>query len=70
MVNAGIPAFGLFPVLDTPLLVNAVNELLPIRSYLEGIKILKVIISRLANIPDEKVGDDPREYLILSKTHK
>ncbi|XP_013136792.1 PREDICTED: aminoacylase-1-like [Papilio polytes] len=70
LVNAGIPAFGLFPVLDTPLLVNAVNELLPIRSYLEGIKILKVIISRLANIPDEKVGDDPREYLISSKTHK
>ncbi|XP_045534641.1 aminoacylase-1-like [Papilio machaon] len=70
LVNTGIPAFGLFPVLNTPLLVNAVNERLSLRSYLEGIRILEVVISRLANIADNKVGDNPRKYLILSKSNK
>ncbi|XP_013136793.1 PREDICTED: aminoacylase-1-like [Papilio polytes] len=63
VVKAGIPAFGLTPIRNTQVLVNGVNERLPLRIYLEGLRILKEIISRLANIPDDKVTDDPTDYL-------
>lgn len=63
VVKAGIPAFGLTPIRNTQVLVNGVNERLPLRIYLEGLRILKEIISQLANIPDDKVTDDPTDYL-------
>ncbi|XP_013136913.1 PREDICTED: aminoacylase-1-like [Papilio polytes] len=61
--SAGIPTFGLLPIRNTPILVHAVNERLSIPVFLDGICIYEKVIERLANVPDDKVADDPKMYL-------
>ncbi|XP_014363528.2 aminoacylase-1-like [Papilio machaon] len=70
IVKVGIPAFGLTPIRNTQVLVNGVNERLPLTTYFEGLRIVKEIVTRLANVPKDKVADDPSTYLESAKCNK
>lgn len=45
----GIPAVGLLPVCEVPILAHAHDEYLPVESFLSGIQFTKKIIENLGN---------------------
>ncbi|XP_031762935.2 aminoacylase-1-like [Galleria mellonella] len=61
---AGVPAFGISPMANTPLLLHAVDEYLPASTFLKGINIYEQIITKLANIPSSDTSPDPSVYIV------
>ncbi|XP_013136843.1 PREDICTED: aminoacylase-1A-like [Papilio polytes] len=64
IVEASIPTFGISPQRFTVPLIGGVNERLSITVFNEGIRIYQKIIPHLANLPKDKIAEDPGTYLI------
>ncbi|XP_059046467.1 aminoacylase-1-like [Achroia grisella] len=61
---AGVPAFGISPMANTPMLLHAVDEYIPAETFLRGIDIYEQIITNLANIPGSETSTDPSVYIV------
>ncbi|KAJ0174762.1 hypothetical protein K1T71_009870 [Dendrolimus kikuchii] len=65
---AGIPAFGISPMPDTPMLLHSVDEYINVDTFLKGIEFYKEVVTELGNIPGGDVSEDPSVYLIATTT--
>jgi len=48
--NMGIPAYGISPINNTPILLHDHNEWLGVDTFLKGIDVLQEVVSRVANV--------------------